>query len=152
VVDPELARPALDRIIDVQRQMAETFVRTNQRVLSAVNSSAQRTVEQGSAIASNGEPEYDYTAMVQGALQQWQELTNRMLDVFHQQFAAATGDIEGQAQRAFAQGSDAVQGGARDAQAGAEQGQRGASASTQPAGQSQGAGRPKTPERKHEMA
>lgn len=152
VVDPELARPALDRMIDVQRQLADTFVRTNQRVLSAVNSSAQRTVEQGTAITGNApqQADTDYTAMVQGALQQWQELTNRMLDVFHQQFAAATGEFQRQGQRTFEQTSEAVQGNVRGVQTGAQQSEQGSQAG-QHGGQGQ-AGRAKSPERKHEMA
>jgi phasin family protein len=145
VVDPELARPALDRMIDVQRQIADTFVRTNQRVLSAVNSSAQRAVEQGGSIAGNGsdETDADYTAIMQSALQQWQELTNRMLDVFHQQFAVATGEIQRHGQRAVEQTSDAVHSAARGVQAGAQQ--AGQSNQNQP-------NRAKTPERKPEMA
>src|SRR5512145_846781 len=140
VVDPELARPALDRMIDVQRQLADTFVRTNQRVLSAVNSSAQRTVEQGTAITGNApqQADTDYTAMVQGALQQWQELTNRVLDVFHQQFAAATGEFQRQGQRAFEQTSEAVQGNLRGVQAGAQQAEQAAQGSQ--AGQHGGQG------------
>lgn len=159
VVDPEIARPAFERMIDVQRQMADTFVRTNQRVLSAVGSSAQRSVEQGTAVGGNGEKEGEtdgYTAMMQTAVQQWQELTNRMLDVFQQQFTTATGEIQRQGQRAFEQTSDTVQSAVRGIQSGAQQaeqqaghpqgGQQGQQGGQQP-------GRPnKSPERKHEMA
>ncbi|MGZ8274423.1 MAG: phasin family protein, partial [Burkholderiaceae bacterium] len=113
IVDPEIARPALDRMIDVQRQMADTFVRTNQRVLSAVGSSAQRTVEQGTALSGSGNQQptdvEGYSSMVQTAFQQWQELTNRMLEVFSQQFSTATGEIQRQGQRALDQTSEAVQ-------------------------------------------
>lgn len=153
VVDPELARPAMERMIDVQRQMADTFVRTNQRVLNAVGSSAQRSVEQGSALSgnSNQQPaEIDgYSAMVQTAVQQWQELTNRMLDVFSQQFSQATGEIQRQGQRALDQTSDAVQAGVRGVQQGAQQAEQGAQG--QQGGQQPGRAA-KTPERKHEMA
>jgi hypothetical protein len=165
VVDPELARPALDRMIDVQRQMADAFVRTNQRVLNAVGSSAQRTVETGSSVGGNGSQQQfgdtdGYATVVQTALQQWQDLTNRMLDVFHQQFAAATGEIQRQGQRAFEQTSDAVQSSMRGIQQGAQQAEHGAQAGQQGGGQPgpQGGqqGQPnrgaKTPERKHEMA
>ena len=159
VVDPEIARPAFERMIDVQRQMADTFVRTNQRVLSAVGSSAQRSVEQGTAVGGNGEKDSEtdgYTAMMQTAVQQWQELTNRMLDVFQQQFTTATGEIQRQGQRAFEQTSDNVQSAVRGIQSGAQQaeqqaghpqgGQQGQQGGQQP-------GRPnKNPERKHEMA
>jgi phasin family protein len=159
VVDPEIARPAFERMIDVQRQMADTFVRTNQRVLSAVGSSAQRSVEQGTAAGGNGQKESEtdgYTAMMQTAVQQWQELTNRMLDVFQQQFTTATGEIQRQGQRAFEQTSDTVQSAVRGIQSGAQQadqqaghqqgGQQGQQGGQQP-------GRPnKSPERKHEMA
>jgi phasin family protein len=159
VVDPEIARPAFERMIDVQRQMADTFVRTNQRVLSAVGSSAQRSVEQGTAVGGNGEKEGEtdgYTAMMQTAVQQWQELTNRMLDVFQQQFTTATGEIQRQGQRAFEQTSDTVQSAVRGIQSGAQQAEQQAG---QPQGGQQGQqggqqpGRPnKSPERKHEMA
>jgi hypothetical protein len=166
VVDPELARPALDRMIDVQRQMADAIVRTNQRVLSAVGSSAQRTVEQGASIAgSSGEqPGADadgYSAMMLTAFQQWQELTNRMLDAFQQQFETASTEMQRQGQRAVAQTSQAVQDTVRGVAAGAGQsGQGGSQLGGQPGGQSPGqqsgqgqagrAGRPN--ERKHEMA
>jgi phasin family protein len=158
IVDPEIARPALDRMIDVQRQMADTFVRTNQRVLSAVNSSAQRTVE-GASQTGNGPQDRDigedYTVMVQTALQQWQELANRMLDVFNQQFSAATGEIQRQGQRTLERTSEAVQAGVRGVQAGAQQAEQGGQAGQQPGQQGQqgqqGRG-PKSPERKHEMA
>ena len=162
VVDPEIARPALDRMIDVQRQIADTFVRTNQRVLSAVNSSAQRSVETGSAVSgSGGQPIADvdgYSAMVQTAFQQWQELTNRMLDVFNQQFAVASGEIQRQGQRAFDQTSEAVQSSVRGVQAGAQQaehGSQGGQPGGQQGGQQSGKGQPgsaKAAERKHEMA
>ena len=160
VVDPELARPALERMIDVQRQIADTFVRTNQRVLSAVGTSAQRTVEQGNAIGSDGNQQASdtdgYAAMVQTAVQQWQELTNRLLDVFQQQFATATGEIQRQGQRAVEQASEAVQSSVRGVQAGAQQvehgsGQQSGQQAGQQGGQQPGRG-PKTPERKHEMA
>lgn len=157
VVDPELARPALDRMIDVQRQMADTFVRTNQRVLSAVGSSAQRTVEHGTALSGNGNQQptdlEGYSSMVQTAFQQWQELSNRMLEVFSQQFSTATGEIQRQGQRALDQTSEAVQAGVRGVQAGAQQagqGMQGGQPGAQQAGQ-QGQ-RGKTPERKPEMA
>jgi phasin family protein len=150
VVDPELARPALDRMIDVQRQLADTFVRTNQRVLSAVTSSAQRTVEHGTALSGNGDQQptdvQGYSSMVQTAFQQWQELSNRMLDAFSQQFSTATGEIQRQGQRALDQTSEAVQAGVRGVQAGAQQAGQGMQA-----GQQQGQ-RAKTPERKPEMA
>ena len=162
VVDPEIARPALDRMIDVQRQIADTFVRTNQRVLSAVNSSAQRSVETGSAVSgSGGQPIADvdgYSAMVQTAFQQWQELTNRMLDVFNQQFAVASGEIQRQGQRAFDQTSEAVQSSVRGVQAGAQQaehGSQGGQPGGQQGGQQSGKGQPgsaKAAERKPEMA
>jgi hypothetical protein len=123
-------------------------------VLSAVNSSAQRTVEQGTTIGSTGGRADDdgdgYAAMMQGALQQWQDLTNRMLDVFHQQFAAATGEIQRQGQRAFEQTSEATQSAARGVQAGAQQAEQGG-VSGQPNSQSQGS-RARSQERKHEMA
>ena len=165
VVDPEIARPALDRMIDVQRQIADTVVRTNQRVLSAVGSSAQRTVEQGTSL-SNGRPQAadvdGYSTMFQTMVQQWQDLSNRMLDVFQQQFSAATGEIQRQGQRAVDQTSQAVQSGVRGVQAGAQQGEQaghqGAQAGQQggqagqQGGQGQGKGGVKAPERKHEMA
>jgi len=155
VVDPELARPALDRMIDVQRQIADTFVRTNQRVLSAVGSSAQRTVEQGGSIGGDGnQPMSDvdaYSTMFQTALQQWQELTNRMLDVFSQQFSEATGEIQRQGQRAVDKASQAVQSGVRGVQAGAQQAEQGAQGGQQGNQGQQNRGA-KTPERKHEMA
>jgi len=142
IVDPELARPALDRMIDVQRQMADTFVRTNQRVMSAVSSSAQRTVETGAAFGGNGSPAIgggdEYSAMVQSAMQQWQELTNRMLEVFQQQFTAAAGEMQRQGQRAVDQASEVVQSGTR-------------AEANPPAGQP-GAQRVKTGERKIEIA
>lgn len=162
VVDPELARPALDRMIDVQRQMSDAIVRTNQRVLSAVGSSAQRTVEQGASIAGSGEqpsPDADgYSAMMLTAFQQWQELTNRMLDAFQQQFETASSEIQRQGQRAVAQTSQAVQDTVRGVAAGAQQsGQAGSRSGGQPGSQSSGrrggqgqAGRAN--ERKHEMA
>lgn len=157
IVDPELARPALERMIDVQRQMADTFVRTNQRLLSAVGSSAQRTVEHGTAISGNGNQQpadvEGYSSMVQTAFQQWQELTNRMLEVFSQQFSAATGEIQRQGQRALDQTSEAVQSSIKGVQAGAQQAEHGAQGGQQG---SQQAGQPgragKAPERKHEMA
>ena len=156
VVDPGLARPALERMIDVQRQIADTFVRTNQRVLSAVGSSVQQTVEQGSTIGGNGGREDDdtdgYAAMMQAALQQWQELSNRMLDVFQQQFAAATGEIQRQGQRALDQTSEAVQSAVREVQAGARQAESGGAQQPGQQGAQQTARAPKAPERKHEMA
>ena len=150
IVDPELARPALERMIDVQRQMADTFVRTNQRVLSAVGSSAQRTVEQGTALSGNGNQQptdiEGYSSMVQTAFQQWQEMSNRMLEAFSQQFSVATGEIQRQGQRALDQTSEAVQSSVKGEQAGAQQG-------GQQAGQQGQSGRAgKAPERKHEMA
>jgi phasin family protein len=165
VVDPEIARPALDRMIDVQRQIADTVVRTNQRVLSAVGSSAQRTVEHGTSLTNGGPQPTDvdgYSNMFQTMVQQWQELSNRMLDVFQQQFSAATGEIQRQGQRAVDQTSQAVQSGVRGVQAGAQQaehgghqgqgGQPGAQAGQQGGQQGQSKNAAKTPERKHEMA
>lgn len=157
IVDPELARPALDRMIDVQRQMADTFVRTNQRVLSAVGSSAQRTVEQGTALSGNGSQQptdvEGYSSMVQTAFQQWQELTNRMLEVFSQQFSAATGEIQRQGQRALDTTSEAVQAGVRGVQGGTQQAEQGGQQGGQQVGQQAQPGKGgKTPERKHEMA
>ncbi|MGZ9030858.1 MAG: hypothetical protein ACXW2G_05765, partial [Burkholderiaceae bacterium] len=151
IVDPEIARPALDRMIDVQRQMADTFVRTNQRVLSAVGSSAQRTVEQGTALSGSGNQQptdvEGYSSMVQTAFQQWQELTNRMLEVFSQQFSTATGEIQRQGQRALDQTSEAVQASVK------EQGNQAGQQGGQQAGQQGQPGRAgKSPERKHEMA
>ena len=149
VVDPELARPALDRMIDVQRQMADTIVRTNQRVLNAVGSSAQRTVDQGAAVGGNGGPALPdgdgYTEMMHTAFQQWHELTTRMLDVFQQQFATASDEIQRQGQRAVDQTSRAVQDTVRGVQAGAQQAEPGAGQ----AGQGQAR---RTTERKPEMA
>ena len=157
MVDPELARPALDRMIDVQRQMADTFVRTNQRVLSAVNSSAQRTVETGVSFGGNGAQAPgngdEYSAMVQTALQQWQELTNRMFDVFQQQFTVAAGEIQRHGQRAVDQASDAVQSAVRGVQAGAQQPEQGIQQSSQGGSQpGQPGQRNKAGERKPEMA
>ncbi len=161
VVDPEIARPALDRMIDVQRQIADTFVRTNQRVLSAVGSSAQRTVEHGTSISNGTQQPTDvdgYSAMFQTMLQQWQDLSNRMLDVFQQQFSAAAGEIQRQGQRAVDQTSQAVQSGVRGVQAGAQQAEHGGQHQPQGGAQAgqQGAqgqaNRAKAPERKHELA
>lgn len=120
LVDPEIARPAFDRMIDLQRQMADTVVRTNQRVLSAVGVSAQRGVEQGSRVPDDA-GDADYMALATTALQQWQELTHRMLDAFHQQFAAATGEIQRQGQRTFDQAAEAIQAGTRALQSSAQQ-------------------------------
>lgn len=156
VVDPELARPALEQMIDVQRQIADTFVRTNQRVLSAVGSSVQQTVEQGSTIGGNAgrqdEATDGYAAMMQTALEQWQELSNRMLDVFQQQFAAATGEIQRQGQRALDQTSESVQSAVREVQAGARQAESGGAQQPGQQGAQQTGRAPKAPERKHEMA
>lgn len=160
IVDPELARPALERMIDVQRQMADTFVRTNQRVLSAVGSSAQRTVEHGTALSGNGNQQptdvEGYSSMVQTALQQWQEMSNRMLEVFSQQFSAATGEIQRQGQRALDQTSEAVQSSVKGDQPGAQQAERGTQGGQQGGQQAGQQGQPgragKAPERKHEMA
>jgi hypothetical protein len=160
VVDPELARPALDRMIDVQRQMADTIVRTNHRVLLAVGSSAQRTVEQGASIARNGDqPSLDtdgYSGLVLTAFQQWQELTNRMLDAFQQHFDTASSEIQRQGQRVVAQTSQAMQDTVRGAAAVAQQergdSQSGGQPPGQPVGQGQSGRAGRTPERKHEMA
>jgi hypothetical protein len=173
VVDPEIARPALDRMIDVHREMADAFVRTNQRVLSAVGSSAQRTVEHGAAVAGNGGPSIadtdGYGEMMRTAFQQWQELSNRMLDVFQQQFATATGEIQRQGQRAVEQTSRALHDSVHDYSVGARSGanlgapsaeQRGAPAGQGTghavgSGQSQGQGQPRAAranERKTETA
>jgi hypothetical protein len=94
--------------------------------------------------------------MVQTAFQQWQELTSRMLEVFSQQFSAATGEIQRQGQRALDTTSEAVQAGVRGVQAGtqqAEQGAHGGQQGGQQAGQQAQPGKGgKNPERKHEMA
>jgi phasin family protein len=120
LVDPEVARPAFDRMIELQRQLADAVVRTNQRMLSAVGVSAQRGVEQG-ARGHEDAIDADYSALATTALQQWQELTHRMLDAFHQQFAAATGEIQRQGQRTFDQAAEAIQAGTRALQSGAPQ-------------------------------
>jgi hypothetical protein len=148
ISDPELARPALDRMIDVQRQLADTVVRTNQRVLSAVTNSAQRTAEQGAALSANGDAAADgdgYTAMMQTALQQWQELTNRMLDVMQQQISTATDELQRQGERAAGQTQEAIQAGLKGLQSGANQAEHVQQAGKQERAQTKG-------ERKHEMA
>jgi phasin family protein len=135
LVDPELARPAFDRMIELQRQLADAVVRTNQRVLSAVGVSAQRGVEQGTRTQDDA-IDADYGALATSALQQWQELTHRMLDAFHQQFAAATGEIQRQGQRTFDQAAEAIQAGTRALQSGAQP----AEASAQQPAQTRGKG------------
>jgi phasin family protein len=130
LVDPQIARPAFDRVIELQRQFADTVVRTNQRMLSAVGVSAQRGVEQGSRLPDDG-VDVDYAALATTALQQWQELTHRMLDAFHQQFAEATGEIQRQGQRTFDQASEAIQAGTRALQSGARQSEPPAQAGAQ---------------------
>jgi phasin family protein len=130
LVDPEIARPAFDRVIELQRQLADTVVRTNQRMLSAVGVSAQRGMEQGSRLPEDG-VDIDYSALATTALQQWQELTHRMLDAFHQQFAQATGEIQRQGQRTFDQASEAIQAGTRALQSGAQQAEPAAQTGTQ---------------------
>ena len=137
IVDPEFARPAIERIIDVQRQMADAVVQTNQRVLSAVSSSAQRTAEQGASLAVLPEHRAEaegYPTMVHAALQQWQQMANRMLDVFQEQLTTVAEEAQRQGQRAA---GDVAQRAATETER------------VQSQGQSRGS---KAPERKHEMA
>ena len=139
LVDPDLARPAFDRMIELQRQLADAVVRTNQRMLSAVGVSAQRGVEQGGRTPDDA-IDADYSALATTALQQWQELTHRMLDAFHQQFSAATGEIQRQGQRTFDQASEAIQAGTRALQSGAQSATQRADPSAQQSAQTRGKG------------
>jgi hypothetical protein len=96
---------------------------------------AQRGVEQGTRTQDDA-IDADYGALATTALQQWQELTHRMLDAFHQQFAAATGEIQRQGQRTFDQAAEAIQAGTRALQSGAQP----AEASAQQPAQTRGKG------------
>lgn len=143
ITDPEFARPALERIIDIQRQMADAVVQTNQRVLSAVSSSAQRTAGQGASLAVL--PEHrtgsdEYPTMFHAALQQWQQMANRMLDVFQEQLATVSEEAQRQGERTLRAAGNAMP---AIAGSDAERAQGG-----QPASQKAN----KAPERKHEMA
>lgn len=140
IVDPEFARPAIERIIDVQRQMADAVMQTNQRVLSAVSSSAQRTAEQGASLAVLPEHRAEaegYPTMFHAALQQWQQMANRMLDVFQEQLATVSEEAQRQGERALQAAGDIAQRAATETER------------VQAQGQSRGS---KTTERKHEMA
>jgi hypothetical protein len=152
IVDPDVARPALDRMIDVQRQLADTVVRTNQRVLSVVTSGAQRAGEQAGAQNAAGERGDDLVStMFQSALSQWQEMSHRMLDAFHEQFVAATSEVERQGNRVLDQASQALEAAGRPEHVGGRSGEQGG-AQQGAHGQNQSGKGQKTAERKHETA
>jgi hypothetical protein len=103
IVDPEIARPAFERLIEVQRQMTDTVVGTNQRLLSAFTQTARNSVELGAQgdAADEGKTVGDmYTGMFQVTLQQWQELANRVLDLIQQQYVTAIAELERQGEQA----------------------------------------------------
>jgi hypothetical protein len=102
MVDPQIARPAVDRVFDMQRQLADAVVRTNQRVISAVSPATRNGGE--AQLDRRGDP---FALMYANALEQWQQMAHRMLDVMQQQAARATEDAQRQAQQAAIQGRGA---------------------------------------------
>jgi hypothetical protein len=94
MVDPQIARPAVDRVFDMQRQFADAVVQTNQRVMSAVSPAIRRNGE-----ANAGSGEEAFTAMYASALEQWQQMAHRMLDAMQQQATRATDEAQRQAQQ-----------------------------------------------------
>lgn len=159
MADPQVARPAVDRLFGVQRQIADAMVQTNQRVLSAVNPAAGRA---GTSAGSEARGAFDaFSSVFDNALQQWHQVTSRMLDVMQEQMARATED----AQRMGAQAQGALREAGNGGTAGLSSG--GMPAQPQVAGQGQGPGQgqgqgqggnqqqrgpAKSGERKHELA
>jgi hypothetical protein len=92
--------------------MTDAAVQTNQRVLSAVSSSAQRTAEQGASLAVLPEHRAEaegYPTMFHAALEQWEQMANRMLDAFQEQLATISEEAQQQGQRALQAAGDIAQ-------------------------------------------
>ncbi len=95
-------RPLFENFIQAQRQMADAMAATHSRFTEAFNASLRQSgglVGQAGTSASRG---LEVPELMRGAMEQWQRMTQRMMEVAQEQFDLVAQSAGGAAQTAGA--------------------------------------------------